>query len=84
MGRYTGARNRATNTGIWINGPACSVRKNIAIPIAQRAAVKFMPTPRKNRPRSSPGLPRTCMPAISAAIVTIVPVISHRPRAPTT
>ena len=81
-GTYTGARNSATNTGIWISGPACSVRRNIAIPIAHSAAVKFMPSPRTNRPNSSMPLPSTRIPAISPATVTTVPTISQRTSAP--
>ena len=82
-GTYTGARNSATNTGIWIRGPACSVRKNIAIPIAHSAAVKFMPRPRPNSPNSWIPWPSTFIPAIRPAAVTIAATTSQRMKAPT-
>ena len=56
----------------------------MAIPIAHRAAVKFMPMPSPISPDSSMPLPSTCMPAIRPAIVTTVATTSHRRNAPTT
>jgi hypothetical protein len=66
------------NTGICISGPACIVRKRIAIPPAQKKPQKFTRAASTYRPARSTAPPPTFMPTRSAITVSSTATIDQR------